>query len=100
MSRASVIALVLAGILFGCAAGMVAREALEPRAVAYAGERWEYMTSAKGFSELEFLEQANALGANGWELVTSIGGVPVYKRPLGSVATIKPIEKQYDYEDE
>jgi len=96
MNRASVIALVSAGILFGCAAGMVAHEAIEARATAqvpWAGQKWEYMCFKYGnnpwhLNTAEGIAKLNAKGAEGWELVEFPGeGEMIYasacfKRPL------------------
>jgi hypothetical protein len=97
MNRASVIALVLAGILFGCGAGMVAHEVMESEAVAqgpWTGQRWEYHCSAiwnhpKHLTEPEGKATLNGIGAQGWELVQlgvgigeGVAGIACFKRQL------------------
>lgn len=79
MNRASLIALVLAGILFGCAAGMAAHEVIESEAVAYEGQKWEYI--GKGWAGMTD-EKATALGEAGWEMVVATQAEIWFKRPL------------------
>jgi hypothetical protein len=88
MNRASIIALVIGALLFGCGAGMVASEVLESEADAqgyYAGQKWEYSCfDASGeIAQEKNLEIMNAKGALGWELaVAGDMGNLCFKRPL------------------
>mgnify|MGYP001578243172 CR=1 FL=1 len=96
MSKSSIIALVVGALLFGCGAGIVAKELVESRAEAQAswtGQKWEYMCFKYGnnpwhLTEPEGMEKLNKKGAEGWELVAFPGeGEGVYasacfKRPV------------------
>lgn len=95
MSRASVIALVLAGILIGCAAGVVAHEALEPEATAqgiYMGQKWEHKCTYRKATELSkhevVIAETRELGAQGWQMVATaqVGQSEIhavcFKRPI------------------
>lgn len=97
MNRASVIALVLAGILFGCGAGMVAHEVMKSEAVAqgpWTGQRWEYNCTNLWNNPLHLTEpegkaKLQSYGSEGWELVQAgIGfgemttGIACFKRQL------------------
>ena len=103
MNRASIIALVIGALLFGCGAGMVAHEVLESEAdaqVAWTGQQWEYTTLIQDYP-LEFLHDCKALGAHGWEAAAAVNNTVIFKRPMvTSAVTIKPVEKQFEYEDE
>ena len=85
MNRASIIALVIGAMLFGCGAGMVASEVLESEADAqgyYAGQKWEYTYLMKGYSEDKLIVAANELGQQGWDLVAYANAQFYFKRPL------------------
>ena len=84
MNRASVIALVIGAMLFGCGAGMVASEVLESEAdaqVAWTGQTWEY-TFDSWMTTKKTKDGINELGREGWEMVNADGTVVWFKRPL------------------
>ena len=94
MNRASIIALAIGAMLFGCGVGMVAHEVMEPEeAVAYEGQKWKYKceklwNDPRHLTEPEGQEKLEARGSEGWELVQAgIGfgesnmGIACFKRP-------------------
>lgn len=101
MNRSSIVALVIAALLFGCGAGMVAHEVMESDAVAqtaWTGQKWEYTCEALWnnplhLTEPEGIEKLRVKGEAGWELVQagigwsggqnhSTSGIACFKRPL------------------
>ena len=100
MNRASIIALVIGAMLFGCGAGMVASQVLESEAHAYEGQKWEYTTLIQDYP-LDFLNDCKTLGAHGWEAAAAVNNTVIFKRPMAaSTVKINPVEKQFEYEDE
>ncbi len=95
MNRASIVALVIGAMLFGCGVGMVAHEVMEPEAVAqeaWTGQQWEYDCSTFIWFTQKQADEAVAemdkRGSQGWEAlsVTNSGEtnyyLACYKRPL------------------
>jgi len=97
MNRASIIALVIGAMLFGCGAGMVAHEVWESDAIAYEGQAWEYTVVYVGYpGSQKIIETCDTYGAEGWELVTVEKGQAYFKAPLSG----QPKSIDFDYEDE
>lgn len=96
MSKSSIIALVVGALLFGCGAGIVAKELVESRAEAQAEgtvQKWEYMCFKYGNVPLHLnepggMEKLNKKGAEGWELVAfpadgkDVWASACFKRPV------------------
>jgi hypothetical protein len=85
MRNSNSLAVLLLGIVVGCAAGATGRGLIVPPARAgTTPQRWEYACAKIGSSEQAEMA-ANALGQQGWELAAGGGGGYVlfcFKRPL------------------
>jgi hypothetical protein len=97
MNRASIIALAIGAMLFGCGAGMVAHEVMESEAVAqtpWTGQLWEYAVESTSYMDQANLDTiCDSKGAAGWELASVNEYWLFFKRPLpGSTMTIKSVE--------
>jgi hypothetical protein len=115
MDRRLVTILVLLGIVFGCAAGVVTHEVMEPEAVAqepYEGQAWEHVCTYVKSEEVAGFDAYAQYGAAGWQMVSMVpvgwsaflemGGssslaagslVACFKRPaVESKPSIKPLD--------